>query len=22
DEWNDGASRESDAVSVGGFFFW
>ncbi|MBC36755.1 MAG: porin, partial [Rickettsiales bacterium] len=22
DEWNDGQSRESDAVSVGGFFFW
>ena len=22
DEWNDGKGRESDAVSVGGFFFW
>jgi hypothetical protein len=22
DEWFDSASRESDAVSVGGFFFW
>ena len=22
DEWNDGQERESDAFSVGGFFFW